>query len=116
MKKPIFIIGVLMLMFLCTDTFAQQAAPNEAAAVGKAQGAARRECGPEPGPFQHEVIATAPCPGGGSSYVIFFFQPTPCFPQPGPCIQVIQPIATVTVDCEGNTTVVCESGGPIPIE
>lgn len=115
MKNPIFIIAVLMLMALCNDTFAQ--APNENAAVGMGQAAIRRECGPEPGPFQHEVIATTPCPGGGSSYVIFYYQPTPCFPQPGPCIQVIQPIGTATIDCEGNTTVVCGGGGgPIEIE
>jgi hypothetical protein len=113
MKKSFFIIGVLM-MILCTDAFAQ--APNENAAVGKAQGAVRRECGPEAGPLSHEVIATTPCPGGGNSYVIFFYQPTPCFPQPGPCIQVIQPIATATVDCNGDVTVVCGGGGPVLIE
>lgn len=111
MKKSVFIIGILMLMTFCTDAFAQS--DNENAAVGKAQAAVRRECGPEPGPFQYEIISTTSCPDGGTAYVIFFYQPTPCFPMPGPCIQVIEPIATVTVDCEGNTTVVCGSGSTL---
>lgn len=101
-----------MLAMLCFDASAQN---NEQAAVGQAQGAIRRECGAEPGAYRSEVIAT-PCPGGGTSYVVFFYQPNPCYPNPGPCIQVIQPIGTVTTDCEGNTTVQCSDGFGTPVE
>jgi len=113
MKKSFAIIGALFLMMLSLDVLAQS---NEQAAAGKGAAALRRECGPEAGPFRYEVVSATPCPNGGTSYVIFYYQPTPCSPRPQPCIQVIQPIGTAVVDCEGNTTVQCgDGGGPIPL-
>lgn len=112
MKTLFTIIIATVLITISNDIFAQSTGEVQRA-IGVATAAVRQECGVEIGDFFYSYGAVS-CNGSGFNWIINVGQPTPCYPFHIPCIQVVDHVATVKVDCNYNVTnVTC--GPPVII-
>ena len=105
MKKLLFIFS----LFVTTFTFATSGElPNETSEnnsnqniIGIAMGAIRSECDNAIGELQAQVQTISACFAGGFVNRVTFYSVPNCPPNQF-CIQVIQVVGSVTLDCDNN--------------
>ena len=88
-------------------------APTMSNGIGAAMSAIRTSCPNATGKLQYNETVVSSCFAGGFITQYNFYK-TPNCPPNQPCIQIIELIGSVTVDCEGNVIGVnCTGGVPI---
>lgn len=109
MKKVILSI-VMLVLFGSMSTFAQN---NDNAIIGIAKGALASNCPDTGGELSASVSITGICTVEGFLKKVVFYRVPNC-PPPQVCIQAIQTVGSVTLDCDNN--VIDVHCGPYIIE
>lgn len=97
MKKIIFSFCLVLL----SVTWATSGVNNDNQVIGIAMGTIRSTCDNAIGDLEANVEITGICFVEGFIKKVTFYRLPNCAPNK-PCIQVIQTIGTVTLDCENN--------------